>query len=211
MPVSRHEHPDTGSGVAAAGRRRHRARRTDGRFAPAAAGRDGIAEAYQVNRHTVRRALATLAERGLVRAERGSGLCRDPAPRLSLALADVFPKSSEPAAANAANSSMLTRKEPRASWRGSGLKTGAPDPDRSVRLADRAPICVSTTFRPGNYPTPGGFANVRSMTKLLARPGIRIFVVRRPGSAPVSSTRPTPRLDLGVRSRGRQHRRRYRR
>src|SRR5246500_1403127 len=32
-----------------------------------------IAESYKVNRHTVRRALATLAERGLVRAERGSG------------------------------------------------------------------------------------------------------------------------------------------
>ena len=32
-----------------------------------------IAETYRVNRHTVRRALATLAERGLVRAERGSG------------------------------------------------------------------------------------------------------------------------------------------
>src|SRR5258708_25822064 len=32
-----------------------------------------IAETYRVNRHTVRRALATLAERGLVRAERGTG------------------------------------------------------------------------------------------------------------------------------------------
>src|ERR1700742_88027 len=32
-----------------------------------------IADTYGVNRHTVRRALATLAERGLVQAERGSG------------------------------------------------------------------------------------------------------------------------------------------
>src|SRR5258707_14705738 len=32
-----------------------------------------IAETYRVNRHTVRRALATLAERGLGRARRGSG------------------------------------------------------------------------------------------------------------------------------------------
>src|SRR5437764_136764 len=32
-----------------------------------------IAARFGVNRHTVRRAIATLAERGLVRAERGSG------------------------------------------------------------------------------------------------------------------------------------------
>src|SRR5258708_24091949 len=36
-------------------------------------GETEIAETYRVNRHTVRRALATLAERRLVRAERGSG------------------------------------------------------------------------------------------------------------------------------------------
>src|ERR1700761_170228 len=36
-------------------------------------GETDIAETSRVNRHTVRRALATLAERGLVRAERGSG------------------------------------------------------------------------------------------------------------------------------------------
>ena len=36
-------------------------------------GETEIAETYRVNRHTVRRALSTLAERGIVRAERGSG------------------------------------------------------------------------------------------------------------------------------------------
>src|ERR1700756_827055 len=36
-------------------------------------GETEIAETYRVNRHTVRRGLATLAERGLVRAERGRG------------------------------------------------------------------------------------------------------------------------------------------
>src|SRR5215470_15405723 len=47
----------------------------DGRFAAGEKlpGEMEIAEIYRVNRHTVRRALATLAERGLVRAERGSG------------------------------------------------------------------------------------------------------------------------------------------
>src|SRR6476646_807635 len=47
----------------------------DGRFAAGdkLPGEMEIAETYRVNRHTVRRALAALAERGLVRAERGSG------------------------------------------------------------------------------------------------------------------------------------------
>src|ERR1700680_2949713 len=44
-----------------------------------------IAETYRVNRHTVRRALATLAERGFVRAERGSGTYVE-APRLAYPL-----------------------------------------------------------------------------------------------------------------------------
>src|SRR6195952_3795072 len=49
----------------------------DGRFVAGEKlpGEIEIAETYRVNRHTVRRALATLAERGLVRAERGSGPC----------------------------------------------------------------------------------------------------------------------------------------
>src|SRR5436190_20680635 len=47
----------------------------DGRFAAGdkLPGEMEIAESYRVNRHTVRRALAALAERGIVRAERGSG------------------------------------------------------------------------------------------------------------------------------------------
>ena len=44
-----------------------------------------IAETYRVNRHTVRRALAALAERGLVRAERGSGTYVE-APRIAYPL-----------------------------------------------------------------------------------------------------------------------------
>src|SRR6476469_11001206 len=59
----------------------------DGRFAAGEKlpGENEIAEAYRVNRHTVRRALATLAERGLVRAERGSGTYVE-APRLAYPL-----------------------------------------------------------------------------------------------------------------------------
>src|SRR6202012_6250578 len=56
----------------------------DGKFAAGEKlpGETEIAGMYRVNRHTVRRALATLAERGLVRAERGSGT-HVAAPRLA--------------------------------------------------------------------------------------------------------------------------------
>ena len=59
----------------------------DGQFAAGEKlpGEMEIAEIYRVNRHTVRRALATLAERGLVRAERGSGTYVE-APRIAYPL-----------------------------------------------------------------------------------------------------------------------------
>ncbi len=59
-----------------------------------------------------------------------------------------------------------------------GLKTGAPlIRIESVRLADRVPICVSTTWLSAErFPDAGRvFANVRSMTKLVAHYGIRDF------------------------------------
>src|SRR5271166_5545222 len=56
----------------------------EGRFAAGERlpGETEIAETYRVNRHTVRRAIAALAERGLVRAERGSGTYVE-APRIA--------------------------------------------------------------------------------------------------------------------------------
>src|SRR5436190_8112279 len=81
--------PDAGAGVAlwrqvADGIERGIA---DGTFAAGERlpGETEIAETYRVNRHTVRRALATLAERGFVRAERGSGTYVE-APRLAYPL-----------------------------------------------------------------------------------------------------------------------------
>src|SRR5215208_1669532 len=59
----------------------------DGRFVAGEKlpGETEIAETHRVNRHTVRRALAALAERGLVRAERGSGTYVE-APRIAYPL-----------------------------------------------------------------------------------------------------------------------------
>ena len=95
----------------------------DGRFVAGEKlpGEMEIAETYRVNRHTVRRALATLAERGLVRAERGSGTYVETgASPIRCAHGRDFPKSSAPAAASrAASSSTRPRKKLRASWHGS--------------------------------------------------------------------------------------------
>src|SRR5246127_5791358 len=144
-------------------------------------GETEIAETYRVNRHTVRRALATLAERGLVRAERGSGTYVE-AQRLAYPLRSRT-RFSEIVGAGGheprgqlidASDDVATRELARTL----GLKIGAPlIRIESLRLADRTPICVSTTWLSAErFPDAGSvFANVRSMTKLLARYGVRDY------------------------------------
>ena len=145
-------------------------------------GETEIAETYRVNRHTVRRALATLAERGLVRAERGSGTYVEAIRRIAYPLRSRT-RFSEIVGAGG--------REPRGQFidateeeatrelaRELALKTGAPLVRiESVRLADRTPICVSTTWLSAErFPDAGKvFAHVRSMTKLMAHYGIRDF------------------------------------
>src|ERR1700733_15638788 len=124
-----------------------------------------IAETYRVNRHTVRRALATLAERGFVRAERGSGTYVE-APRLAYPLRSrtrfseiVGAGGQEPRGQVIdASEDVATRELAREL----GLKTGAPlIRIESLRLADRTPICVSTPrLSAGRFPDAGRvFAN----------------------------------------------------
>jgi GntR family transcriptional regulator, phosphonate transport system regulatory protein len=145
-------------------------------------GETEIAEVYRVNRHTVRRALATLAERGLVRAERGSGTYVEATRRLAYPLHSrtrfseiVGAGGHEPRGTLiAATEDVATRELAREL----GLKTGAPlIRIESVRLADRTPICISTTWLSAElFPGAGQvFAQSRSMTKLLAHYGIRDY------------------------------------
>src|SRR3982751_538156 len=124
----------------------------DGRFAAGEKlpGETEIAETYRVNRHTVRRALATLAERGLVRAERGSGTYVE-ARRIAYPLRSRT-RFSEIVGAGG--------REPRGQFidateeeatrelaRVCGLNAVAPlARNESVRRAARTPICVSTTW-----------------------------------------------------------------
>jgi GntR family transcriptional regulator, phosphonate transport system regulatory protein len=140
-----------------------------------------IAETYRVNRHTVRRALATLAERGLVRAERGSGTYVE-APRLAYPLRSrtrfseiVGAGGREPRGQLIGASDEIATRE---LARQLGLKTGAPlIRIEALRFADRTPICISTTWLSGErFPGAGHvFAGARSMTKLLAHYGIRDY------------------------------------
>ena len=179
----------------------------DGRFAAGEKlpGEMEIAETYRVNRHTVRRALAALAERGLVRAERGSGTYVE-APRLAYPLRSrtrfseiVGAGGQEPRGQLIeASDDIATREVARAL----GLKTGAPlIRIESVRFADRTPICVSTTWLSAErFPEAGRvFANTRSMTKLLAHFGIRDY--RRGSSkitAVIADATDAARLDLAL-------------
>jgi len=201
--------PDTASGVAlwrqvADGIERGIA---DGTFAAGEKlpGETEIAETYRVNRHTVRRALAALAERGLVRAERGSGTYVE-ARRLAYPLRSRT-RFSEIVGAGGheprgqlidASTDVATRELAREL----GLKTGAAlIRIEALRFADRTPICVSTTWLAADrFPDAGRFfARLRSMTALLAHYGINDY--RRAStriSAAIAEATDAARLDLAL-------------
>jgi GntR family phosphonate transport system transcriptional regulator len=155
----------------------------DGRFAAGERlpGETEIAETYRVNRHTVRRALATLAERGLIRAERGSGTYVETR-RLAYPLRSRT-RFSEIVGAGGreprgllidASEEVATRELARRL----GLRSGTSlIRIEALRLADRTPICVGTTWLSGQrFPGAGKvYANVRSMTKLLVHFGVRDY------------------------------------
>ena len=179
----------------------------DGKFAAGEKlpGETEIAETYRVNRHTVRRALATLAERGLVRAERGSGTYVE-AQRLAYPLRSRT-RFSEIVGAGGreprgqlidASEDIATRELAREL----ALKAGAPlIRIEALRLADRTPICVSTSWLSADlFPDAGRvFAVTRSMTKLLAHYGVRDY---RRGStritAAIADATDATRLDLAL-------------
>jgi GntR family transcriptional regulator, phosphonate transport system regulatory protein len=168
-------------------------------------GETEIAETYRVNRHTVRRALATLAERGLVRAERGSGTYVE-GQRLAYPLRSRT-RFSEIVGAGGheprgqlieASDEVATRELARTL----GLKSGAAlIRIETLRFADRTPICVSTTWLSAQrFPDAGEvFAQTRSMTKLLAHYGVRDY--RRASTkitAAIADATDAARLDLAL-------------
>ena len=164
-----------------------------------------IAGTYRVNRHTVRRALATLAERGLVRAERGSGTYVE-APRIAYPLRSRTRFSEIVGAGGREPAGRLIGafEEPatRELARQLGIKTGAALVRiEALRLADRTPICVGTTWLAAErFPEAGlVYERVRSTTKLLAHFGVRDYrrASTRVTAAIVDAT-DAARLDLAL-------------
>lgn len=140
-----------------------------------------IAETYRVNRHTVRRALAALAERGLVRAERGSGTYVE-SPRLAYPLRSRTRFSEIVGAGGREPRGQLIEASEESAGRELarelGLKSGAPLVRiEALRLADRTPICIGTHwFSAERFPEAARiYAGTGSMTKLLAHYGVRDY------------------------------------
>jgi GntR family phosphonate transport system transcriptional regulator len=179
----------------------------DGRFAAGEKlpGEMEIAETYRVNRHTVRRALAALAERGLVRAERGSGTYVE-TQRLAYPLRSRTRFSEIVGAGGREPRGQLidASEQPatRELARQLGVKTGAPLVRiEALRFADRTPICVSTSWLSAElFPGAGRvFASTRSMTKLLTHFGVRDY--RRASThvtAAIVDATDAARLDLAL-------------
>lgn len=178
-----------------------------GRFAAGTRlpGETEIAEIYRVNRHTVRRALAALAERGLVRAERGSGTYVE-APRLAYPLGSRtrFSEIVGAGGREPRGQLILASEEPatRELAHQLGLKTGTPLARiEALRFADRTPICISTSWlSAARFPDAGSvFARVRSMTALLTHYDVRDY--RRSSTritATIADASDAARLDLAL-------------
>jgi GntR family phosphonate transport system transcriptional regulator len=141
-------------------------------------GEKEIAELFGVNRHTVRRALAGLAARGLVRAARGSGTYveaqRLPYPIGSRTRFSEIVGTSGRQAGGRLIASATEAASPDVARR-LGIKAGAPVVRLELlRHADRVPICVATTWlSAAQFPHVARiYAGKRSMTRTLAQFGV---------------------------------------
>jgi GntR family transcriptional regulator, phosphonate transport system regulatory protein len=134
-----------------------------------------------VNRHTVRRAIAALAERGMVRAERGSGTYvqarRIPYPiRSRTRFSEIVGRSGREAGGRLLASATEPAEEDIA--RRLQLKTGAAVVRiEALRQADGVPICISTSWLPADRFAQASrvYAIKRSITRTLAHFGIRDY------------------------------------
>jgi GntR family phosphonate transport system transcriptional regulator len=144
-------------------------------------GETEVADRLDVNRHTVRRALAVLAARGLVRAERGSGTYVQ-AKRIPYPIG-AHTRFSEIVGANGrlAGGRLIASTVEAAA--GEIARRLAVKPGASLiridalRHADRVPVCIGTSWLPADrFPDAGRiYAARRSMTATLAHFGVRDY------------------------------------
>jgi GntR family transcriptional regulator, phosphonate transport system regulatory protein len=140
-----------------------------------------IAQRLGVNRHTVRRAIATLADRGFVRAERGSGTYVETR-RLRYPIHSRTRFSEIVGAAG---------REPGGRLLASAVEEAEPDVARRLGVAprtavirleilrsvDRAPVSAATTWLPADRAPDAGriYRDTRSLTRTLAQLGVDDF------------------------------------
>jgi GntR family phosphonate transport system transcriptional regulator len=140
-----------------------------------------IAGRFDVNRHTVRRALADLAQRGLVQAARGSGTFVSPG-RLAYPIGERsrFSEIVGTAGREVGGRLIGDAQEPatRVVARRLGLAVGDPVVRLEIlRSADLVPICVATTWLPAHRMADAAkvFRAKRGLTATFAHYGIRDY------------------------------------
>jgi GntR family transcriptional regulator, phosphonate transport system regulatory protein len=137
-----------------------------------------IAGRFDVNRHTVRRALADLAQRGLVRAERGSGTFVAPGRLTSpVGIRTRFSEIVGTAGREVGGRLIADAVEPasRTVAERLGLEFGEPVVRLEIlRSADRVPICLTTSWLIERKMADAAkvFRTKRGLTALFAHYGI---------------------------------------
>ena len=164
-----------------------------------------IAARFGVNRHTVRRALAALAERGLVRASRGSGTFVEGSPLpYPIRSRTRFSEIVSAAGREAGGRLIGHAREPATADIAQRLAlTPGTEVTRLeiLRSADRVPICASTAWLPAaQFPDlVRRYRANRSMTKTFAQFGISEYRRQRTRiSASIADAIDAARLALPV-------------
>jgi len=140
-----------------------------------------IAQRLCVNRHTVRRAIAALADRGFVRAERGSGTyvetrrLRYPIHSRTRFSEIVGAAGREPGGRLLA--SVIEEAEPDVARRLAVAPRTAVIRLDILRSVDRVPVSAATTWLPADRAPDAGriYRDTRSLTRTLAQLGIDDF------------------------------------
>jgi GntR family phosphonate transport system transcriptional regulator len=140
-----------------------------------------IAQRLGVNRHTVRRAIAALADRGFVRAERGSGTyvetrrLRYPIHSRTRFSEIVGAAGREPGGRLLA--SVIEEAEPEVARRLAVAPRTAVIRLDILRSVDRVPVSAATTWLPADRAPDAGriYRDTRSLTRTLAQLGIDDF------------------------------------